>query len=175
MLPATRKVVMQFLQDEAAAGRYSEQLRSLHEWSQLSDDEFIEKIHDFAAIRNVRHSVFTYTIGAPSDVHNASIRWEQEVIQLKEIFIERLTARAMPDLKASAHNLAKFAREHAPKYTEFSSAFRGSKLPSIIVLQKNERPLNDRYQILDGKRRAIALVRVGGIFEVRAWVGKSSA
>ena len=174
MLPATRKVVMQFLQDECAAGRYSEQLGSLHEWNQLSDNEFTQKIHDFAAIRNVRHSVFTYTIGASSDFQTASIRWEQEVIQLKEIFIERVTTSAMSDLQASAHNLVRFAREHAAKHTEFSAAFRGSKLPSIIVLQKSERPLRDRYQILDGKRRAIALVRIGGIFDVRAWVGKPS-
>lgn len=174
MSPAARKVVMQFLQDECAAGRHSEQLRSLHEWNQLSDNEFIEKIHDFAAIRNVRHSVFTYTIGASSGVHGASIYWEQEVIQLKEISIDRLTTSAMSDLKASAHNLVRFAREHAAKYAEFSGGFRGSKLPSVIVLQKNELPLKDRYQILDGKRRAIALVRVGGIFDVRAWVGKPS-
>lgn len=175
MLPATRKVVMQFLQDEAAAGRYSEQLRFLSEWSQLSDDEFLEKIYDFAAIRNVRHSVFTYTIGAPSDIRAASMRWEQEIIPLKEIFIERLTTSAMSDLKASAHNLVRFAREHAAKYAEFSVGFRGSKIPTVIVLQKSERPLKDRYQILDGKRRAISLARVGGIFEVRAWVGKPSA
>lgn len=62
----------------------------------------------------------------PCEIRAASIRWEQEIFPLKEIFNERLTASAMSDLKASAHNLVRFAREHAAKYAEYSGGFRGS-------------------------------------------------
>lgn len=164
-------MAMQFLKDELSAGRHSVDLAFLSDWELLSDDEFVEKVRVFSANRSFRHPVLAHTLGKTSENRFAPTKWELETIPLNEIYVEKLARRSMADLELVGHNLAGFSREHASKYVEYSAVYRGSRLPTVIVLQPIRRSHKERYFILDGRRRAISLVRVGGVFDVKAWVG----
>lgn len=130
-----RSVVMQFLKDELSAGRHSESLQSLLSWEKLPDADFFERVQLLSDTGAIRHPVINYIQGMSNAIPTFEIRWDLEVIPLGEIYVEKLVKRSMSDLELSGHNLSRFAREYAPKYSEYSNSFRGSKLPTIIVTQ----------------------------------------
>ncbi len=171
MSPETRKVLTQFLQDEFASGKHPEALKDLDQWIRLGDDEFLEQVQSYAEARSDRHPIFAYALGPLLNTERTSLTWKNEVIPLSQIHFSSTSSELASDLNDVGFNLVRFARERAVKHSRFKSTFHGSKLPTLILMVDNNNERHQRYRILDGAKRAVALVRMGGIFDVRAWVG----